>query len=141
MKKIIVACLFCMFILLAGCSAGDKADFIEWMHEMEAEQTEVFFWSQPIMGNPGGETELTPEEEQELLSILDGLTKESMTWNKHLAGITPEYGFHLVVSGEDYNIDQAGAPHGQTEISYQGKQWWIESADLFEFLKSFLDVS
>lgn len=84
--------------------------------------TEAFFWSQPISENSSSETESTTEEEK-LLSILNHLNKEDITWNKHLAGITPEYGFHLIIGDDDYYINQAEASQGQTEISFNGKQW------------------
>jgi hypothetical protein len=130
-----MALVCCIFIILTGCSDNGKNNLLEWVHELDAEQTEIFFWYQRDNWN---EKELTAEEERALISILNGLTTEDITWNKHLAGITPEYGFHLMAGDDDYYINQAGAPHGQTEISFQGKQWWIESTELFELMKAFL---
>lgn len=111
---------------------------MEWIGELDAQQTDMFFWAQE---NDFAEIELTSEEKLRLLSVLSELTPEDITWNKHQAGITPEYGFHLTVENDDYYINQAGAPFGQTETSFQGKQWWLESVELFELMKSFLKVS
>lgn len=130
-----MALVSCILILLTGCSDNEKINLLEWLHELDAEQTELFIWYQQ---DNWKEKELTFEEKQALTSILNELTTEDITWNKHLAGITPEYGFHLITGDDDYYIDQAGAPHGQTEISFQGKLWWIESTKLYELMKSFL---
>lgn len=130
-----MALISCIFIILTGCSDNDKNNLLEWLHELDAEQTAIFIWYQQ---DNWEEKELTIEEEQALISILNELTTEDITWNKHLAGITPEYGFHLITGDDDYYINQAGAPHGQTEISFQGKQWWIESTKLYGLMKSFL---
>jgi hypothetical protein len=138
MRKIVIVFAFCMLILLAGCSDNDKSELIDWMQELDAQQTNVFFWAQE---NDWAEIELTSEEKLRLLSLLSELTPEDITWNKQQAGITPEYGFHLSVGDDDYYINQAEAPHGQTEIHFQGKQWWLESAELFELMKSFLNAS
>ncbi len=133
MRKITVALLFCVLIMLAGCSNKDKASLVDMMHNLDAEQTKVFFWSEGEMQ----EIELTAEETGKLLSILSNLTEACITENKHLAGITPEFGFHFIVNNNDYYINQAGAPHGETEIGYQEKQWWIENEVLYEYMQSF----
>lgn len=138
MRKIVIVLVSCVLVILTGCSASDKNAFIEWMKELDAEQTDMFFWAQE---NDWAEIELTSEEEQKLLSILSGLTEDDITWNKHQAGITPEYGFHLTVGDDDYYINQAGSPYGQTEISFKGKLWWIDSNELFELMKSSLNAS
>ncbi|SHI02394.1 hypothetical protein SAMN02745823_01973 [Sporobacter termitidis DSM 10068] len=140
MKRMIAAVFFCV-ILLAGCADTDKVSLVSWMQNLDAEQTKVYFWSMDTQEEETGETELTPEERRKLISILSNLSEDDITWNRRLAGITPEYGFHLVAGDGDRYINQAGAPHGQTEISFEKKQWWIESSELFEFMKSFLEAS
>lgn len=138
MKKVSIVLASCMLFLLVGCSANDKSAFMEWMGGLDAKQTEIYFWAQE---NDFAEIELTSGEKLRLLSLLNELTSEDITWNKHQAGITPEYGFHLTVENDDYYINQAGAPLGQTEISFQGKLWWLESVELFELMRSFLKAS
>lgn len=138
MRKVVIVFAFSMLILLEGCSTKDKSAFIDWMQELDAQQTNVFFWAQE---NDFVEIELTSEEKLLLLSLLSEITSEDITLNKQQAGITPEYGFHLSVGEDDYYINQAEAPYGQTEIHFQGKQWWIESSELFELMKSFLNAS
>ena len=138
MKKVAIVLASCMFFLLVACSGNDKIAFIEWIGELDAKQTEIYFWAQE---NDFAEIELTSDEKLSLLSLLNELTPEDISWNKHQAGITPEYGFHLTVGDDDYYINQAGAPLGQTEISFQGKLWWLESTELFDFMKSFLKAT
>ncbi len=141
MKKIIFIILTCLLVALAGCSDSDKAGLVGWMHELDAKQTTVYFWSQELLENPDSEIKLTPEETQALLSVLSRLDIDDITWNKTHAGITPTYGFHLIIDGEDYYINQAGSPHGQTEISFQGKLWLIESETLHALMQAYQGIS
>lgn len=140
MRKIAMVLVLSILIVLAGCANNDKNKLVQWFHELDAHQTEISLWSM-LDDHPEIETALTADEEQTLISILHELTREDITWNKHFAGITPLYGFHLIVGDDDYHINQADAPRGQTEISFKGKLWWIESTELYEYMNSFLDAS
>jgi hypothetical protein len=140
LKKLVFAISVCI-IILAGCSIKneDKACLINWMHNLDSEQVEAFFWCAYDFKEENGEIELTPEAEKKLISILNNLKGNNIIWNKQLEGITPAFGFRLTIGDENYYINQAEAPSGQSEISFQGKQWWINNLDLYEFMKSFLN--
>lgn len=136
MRKSAITILLCAFVLLAGCAGRDKAALVDWLQQLEREKTEITFWSQR---DDFREQKLAAEETDAVLSALRSLTEEEITWNKHLAGTTPEYGLYLTVDGTDYHINQASAPKGQTEISYAGKQWWLESEELHNLMLSSLE--
>jgi hypothetical protein len=125
------ALLLFALLVLSGCSGRDRAALADRLGALAPEQTSAFFWDMT------GEKALTGAEQQALITILGSLSEENLTENKHLAGITPEYGFHLVTDGGDYYINQADAPRGQSEMNYAGKQWWIESDTLQEFMLTF----
>ncbi len=136
-NTVMIAAVSCILIILSGCSNNDKSKLVEWLHELAAEQVEIYIWN--LQDNlTEMKVELTAEEEQVLISILNELTTEDITWNKQLAGITPEYGFHLITGDDEYYINQAEAPHGQTEISFRGKLWWLDSTELDEYMKFIL---
>ena len=137
MKKIITIPLACIGIimLLFGCSVnGDKAELLDWMHSLSKDNMEAYFCSDYM----NAEQSLSTEDVQTLISIFAAIDIENLTENKELAGITPEYGLRLVVNEKSYYIAQADAPKGQSEISLQNKQWWIESTELKDFMSSFL---
>lgn len=140
MKKLVFTILVCI-IIFTGCSIKneDKAFLINWMHNLDSEQVEAFFWSAYDLKEENGEIKLTPDDERKLISILNNLKENNIIWNKQLEGITPAFGFRLTIGDENYYINQAEAPSGQSEISFQEKQWWINNLDLYEFMKSFLN--
>ena len=136
MKRTALTILSGIFILsvLLGCSANDKNSLADWLQHLDEEQLTVSFWS-----NGNEEKNLTEDEVQKVVSILNSLTEDNLTENKHLAGITPEFGFHLIAGGEDYYINQADAPMGQSEMGFHDKQWWIESSDFQDYMLSFVN--
>lgn len=119
-----------------GCTDRDKAALVDWLQQLDSEKTEITFWSWRYDYR---EQKLTAEETDAVLTVLRSLSEEDITWNKHLAGTTPEYGFLLTIDGDDCYINQAGAPKGQTGISYAGKVWWIESEELHNLMLAFLE--
>lgn len=132
MKKRLFAILTLFILCLAiGYPAGDKADLLRWLKHQNADTTTVTVWSDHDFTQ---EKTLTAEELTAFFAALQGLKKGALTENKHSAGITPDYGFHLVFDNKDYYLNQADGPHGQFEISYQNKQWWIESSALQKLL-------
>lgn len=137
MKKtiFILSCIFAVSFL-AGCSSN-KSALADWMRNLDEQQLAVYFWCNDF----DKEKSLTDDEVQELVSIINSLKEDKLTENKHLAGITPEYGFHLLAGDEKYYINQANAPNGQTEIGFQDKLWWIKSSDLHDYMRSFLTVN
>jgi len=134
-KKTIFTVLSGIFIfsLLLGCSKNDKEPLADWLRHLDEEQLVVYFWSKG-----GEEKRLAEDEVRKLVSIIDSLTEASLTENERLEGITPEFGLHLVVEGENYYINQADAPKGQSEIGFHDQQWWIESSDLQDYMLSLL---
>lgn len=75
----------------------------------------------------------------ELVTLLNKLTKDSFTENKHLAGITPTFGIQIKIASETYNINFAPSPYGKygtLEIGYDEKMWWIDNAELSDFVQS-----
>ena len=123
-------------LLLGACANGDRSSLAGWLQNLDPEQTQVSFWAAE---NDFKDIVLTREESQALIAILSNLSLKNLTENKHQAGITPEYGLRVAINNVDYNINQADAPRGQSEIHYRGKQWWIESKELQDFMRSFLN--
>ena len=78
---------------------------------------------------------LNDAETLELVTLLNGLTKDSFTENKDLRGITPTFHLEIKIGSETYYINEANAPDGVLEMKYQEKQWWIDDAALTEFVK------
>ena len=71
----------------------------------------------------------------ELVALLNGLTKENFTHNRHLRGGTPTYRLELNIGSEIYYLNESIAPDGALEMEYNGKQWWIDSEALSNFVK------
>lgn len=136
MKRTLLGALSVFFTLslLIGCSNG-KAALADWMQSLDEQRLIVFFW------HNSSEKKLTNEEVQKLVSITNNLSEDNFKENKHLAGITPEYGLRLVVGDEEYHINQSDAPNGETEINFQDKQWWIKSSDLRDYILSLINAS
>jgi len=135
MKKTIFVALSLLFalFLLVGCS-NDKAALADWMQSLGEQQLTVYFW------HNSSEKELTGEDVQKLVSITNDLAEDNFTENKHLEGITPEYGLRLVIGDNEYHINQADAHNGETEINFQGKQWWIKSSGLNDYMLLLLNT-
>ena len=136
MKKVITTFIAILgIVLLVGCRLNaDKAELLDWMHSLNEDNIEVYFWSYDM----ATEQLLSAKDAQTLMSIFAAINIENLTENKELAGSTPEYGLRLVVNEKSYYLIQADAPKGQCEISFHNKQWWIESVELRKFMCSFL---
>ena len=137
MKKLIslVLAALCMLGLL-GCSN---------------KETKVWDWAQGLTqesilaATPWRHDEehkaldpLNAPETLELVTLLNKLTKDSFTENKHLAGITPTFGIQIKIASETYNINYAPSPYGKygtLEIGYDEKMWWIDNAELSDFVQ------
>lgn len=133
---------FLALFLLTGVlrDRSRKAELADWLHGLTPERMEAVLWDSSRDGADESRA-LTRTETERLVSVLNGLTAENLAENKRLAGITPEYGACLTLAGKEYLLNQADAPRGQTELSFQNRQWWIESHPLSETLSGFLDGS
>ena len=135
MKKIIsITFIFSIIILLVGCGPyGSKAKLLDWLHSVSHDDIEAYFWRN------NAEHLLSSNDLQSRMIIFNDIKIEDLTENKELAGITPEYGLRLIVNEQDYHINQADAPGGQSEISFRNKQWWIENTELYDFMRNFFE--
>ncbi len=79
---------------------------------------------------------LSADEITTLVSILNSLKQENFTENKDLVGGTPGYGLRIITSSGEYDLNESIAPAGAFEMSYGDKQWWIDSAALYELWDS-----
>lgn len=83
-------------------------------------------------------TELPPlseEEQAELASLLNGLTRKDFTKNRHLQGGTPTFGIRLTTYGGVFHLNESIAPHGALEVEFLGTPWWIDSDGLAAFVR------
>ena len=137
MKKIIVTgiIIICICILFVGCANRDKAALAEWLQSIGNENVEVYFWRDLGID----ERLLSKDEVQTFCTILAGITSDKLTWNRELAGITPEYGLRLVIDEEVWWINQEDGPYGQSDFYFRKKQWCIDSLELSDFMNSLLE--
>ncbi|MDR0490126.1 MAG: hypothetical protein LBH28_02600 [Oscillospiraceae bacterium] len=150
-KLIILMAHLCLILLviiplLVGCAYSDKNALIEWFQSIDNEKVEIYLWSHRYFDDAAmNDRYLSKDDAQAVLTILAGIPSDALTWNKNLTGITPEYGFHLTIDGEDYYINNAegpdglGSPGGQSEISFRDKLWWIYSIELRDLMLSLLE--
>ena len=81
---------------------------------------------------------LNGAETRDLVTLLNKLTKDSFTENKNLTGGTPTFGIEIVIDSETYYVNEYNGPNGRLEmVWYNEKQWIIDDADLFAFIKEF----
>ena len=140
MKKFIAISLALITIVILFVIFGgdkDEAAMLTWLHSINKDNAEVYFWE--MRGGAYPEKQLSEDEVQTLSSILAEIPKTQTTWNEALAGGTPTYGFRIVTDGEIRHINQADARAGDCETNHNGKQWWILSRDLKDFMCSFLE--
>ena len=138
MKKLIslVLAALCMLGLL-GCS-NKESKVWDWAQGLTQESI--------LAATPWRHDEehkvldpLNATETLELVTLLNKLTKDSFTENKHLVGITPTFGIQIKIASETYNINFAPSPYGKygtLEIGYDEKMWWIDNAELSDFVQS-----
>jgi len=135
MKKLIAFVLSLILALgLAGCAEKEPAIW-EWAQALnQADIVSATPWSQDKWNQDGELEPLDDAETLELVTLLNNLTKDSFTHNKHLRGGTSTYGISIVIGSETYHLHQANGPHGALEVSYNEKLWWIDNGELSDFV-------
>ena len=140
MKKIISFFLAAVCLLgLVGCSNNESS---VWAWTQGLTQEEIVFatpWNQDKINQDDAFAPLDEQEILELVTLLNKLTKDSFTHNEHLRGGTPTYGIKIAMDSETYHLNQANGPHGSLEIEYNGKLWWIDNAELSDFVQKITD--
>lgn len=135
-KKVIALILALIFVSgLAGCSEK-KPTVYDWAQGLNQEDiTSATPWRQDEAFEPLNETETL-----ELVSLLNKLTENSFTENKHLRGGTPVFGIEIVSASETFYLNESNGPNGALEMSYGEKLWWIDSVELYDFLQRVSDT-
>ena len=136
MKKMI-SLIFAITLALAlvGCSDG-KAKVWEWTQGLDqADIISATPWSQEKINQGDEFAALNDTQTRELVALLNELTKDSFTHNKHLRGGTSTYGMQINIAGQTYHLNEANGPHGSLELSYNEKLWWIDSQELSDFIR------
>ena len=132
MKKLITLVCCLLFVLgLAGCGSKE-AQVWEWAQGLSQEDlVRVTPRSQEHDTLPPLNEEYIPE----LVALLNDLSKDNFTENKKLAGSTPTFGITIETASEIYHINEAIGPYGALEITYHEKLWWIDYAELSDFVQ------
>lgn len=135
-KKVIAVILALIFVSgLTGCSEK-KPPVYDWAQGVNQEDiTSVTLWRQDEAFEPLNDTETL-----ELVTLLNKLTENSFTENKHLRGGTPNFGIEIVTALETYYLNEANGPNGALELSYDEKLWWIDNEELFDFVQRVTDT-
>ena len=135
-KKVITLVLALIFVSgLAGCSEK-KPTVYDWVRGLNQEDiTSATPWRQDEAFEPLNETETL-----ELVSLLNKLTENSFTENKHLRGGTPTFGVEIVSASETFYLNESNGPNGALEMSYGEKLWWIDSVELYDFVQRVTDT-
>ena len=135
MKKIIAVLLTLSSILgLLGCSHKEKV--WDWTQGLTQENIVCATpWNQDKINQDDAFAPLDDQETLELVTLLNKLTKDSFTENKHLRGGTATYGLEITLDSEIYHLNEANGPHGTLEVSYNEKLWWIDDAELSAFVQ------
>ena len=117
MKKIIAVLLTLSSILgLLGCSHKEKV----WVWTQGLTQENIVCatpWNQDKINADDAFAPLDEQETLELVTLLNKLTKDSFTENKHLRGGTATYGLEITLDSEIYHLNEANGPHGTLEVS------------------------
>jgi len=138
MKKLTasILALVCVFSLI-GCSDNEEKVW-DWAQGINQEDiTSATPWRHDE-ANEEFEP-LNDAETLELVMLLNELTKDSFTHNKHLQGGTATYGIKIIIASETYYLNQVNGPNGSLEVSYNEKLWWIDNAELSAFVQSVTD--
>ena len=135
MKKAVAIVLSALFVLsFAAC--GSAGGITAWANSLSAEDiSAAHIWN--AEGGNHRETELSPEEIDEIVNIINSLKKNNFKWNKRLAGSTPICGLILMLEDEQYYIAESGYGKYKLEISYNDKQWWIDCEQLNDIIQNY----
>lgn len=136
MKKILAYLFVLLYVFsFTGCS-GKEASVWEWAQGFCQEDIVCATpWNQDKRNQNDAFAPLDDQENLELVTLLNALTKDNFTHNKHLRGGTPTYGLKIALASETYHLNQANGPYGALEVSYNGKLWWIDDAELSAFVQ------
>lgn len=140
MKKLIAFILawICAFSFI-GCS-NDEVKVWDWVQSLDQENiVSVTPWSQDRINQDYAFKSLNDKEILELITLLNKLTQDSFTHNKHLRGGTPTFGVEIVIDSETYHMSEYNGPNGTLEIKYNEKQWIIDNTALFSFIQRITD--
>ena len=137
MKKWIAFVLVTLCVFgLTGCSNHEETIW-EWAQNLAQEDIVSAIPRSGVDSDRRIELEpLNDAEIFELVTLLNGLTKDNFTENKDLRGITPTFHLEINLASETYYINEAGAPDGALEMKYHEKQWWIDDTALTEFVQN-----
>lgn len=136
-KKNLIAILMILVYAfgLFGC-ADKEAKIWEWAQALgQADIVCVTPWNQDKINQDDAFAPLDEKETLELITLLNGLTKDSFTENKNLTGGTPTYGLEITLGLEVHHLNEAIGPQGLLEVSYNEKLWWIDDAELSAFVQ------
>lgn len=136
MKKALAMALAIMCVLaLAGCGANPAKEVLPWMQNLKADDiSKVEVWN--MSGSTDLRAELTQEQTDELVSLLNALTEDDFQDNSALRGSTPDYGMDIVVDGEHIGIWPSGSSRdGALRTDCKG-EWFIDNDALTDFVKS-----
>jgi len=124
----VLACI----LALSGCS-GSKEKVWSWAQGLEAKDVS----SAQMWNNTTGdfiEKPLDDAQILELITLLNDLPQDSLTYNKHNRGGTSTYGIKINTASETFYLNQANGPSGSLEIEYEEKLWWIDNEALSDFV-------
>lgn len=136
MKKALAMALAIMCVLaLAGCGTNPAKEVLPWMQNLKADDiSKVEVWN--MSGSTDLRAELTQEQTDELVSLLNALTEDDFQDNSALRGTTPDYGMDIVVYGERIGIWPSGSSRdGALRTDCKG-EWFIDNDALTDFVKS-----
>ena len=136
MKKLIALVLALVCALsFVGCSNNETTVW-DWAQGLNQEDI--------VRATPWGEDNtfevLNGAETLDLVMLLNKLSKDSFTENKDLVGGTPTFGIQIDIASETYYINESISQDGALEIKYNEKMWWIDSAELFNFVQRVTDT-
>lgn len=118
---------------LTGAENNEKAPW-NWAQEISAADiTSASVWSM------SGSMQLSKSELEELVTILNALTRDDFVLNVEFRGSTPEYGLRIECGDVAYNINESTSGEGALEMSYDGEQWWIANNELTSSVLSSID--
>jgi len=121
-----LVCVLCF----AGCSDGEEKVW-DWAQSLNREDiTSATPWSQDSMFDA-----LDDQDTLELVQLLNELTRDSFTENKHLSGGTPAFGIEIKTAAETCHINEYNGP-ASLEIRYHEKQWLINSPELLDYIRN-----